>query len=150
VIAPPGRKGSSAGPPPGFPQPQCFDVKLGLDATQHVVVDDIPFVQAGCAPTMPGLGAPGGELALLAVAVSDRGDEFYERFTEGFDALLAEQETGACAFHVPLAEDGSVIGRFLATAAHRVCSPCLVEARRHSCSTAAVASPRPLACRATR
>jgi ribosomal-protein-alanine N-acetyltransferase len=50
--------------------------------------------------------------AYFAAAVSDRGDEFYERFTEGFDALLAEQETGACAFHVLLAEDGSVLGRF--------------------------------------
>jgi [ribosomal protein S5]-alanine N-acetyltransferase len=50
--------------------------------------------------------------AYFAAAVSDRGDEFYEKFTEHFDTLLAEQETGACAFHVLLAEDGSVLGRF--------------------------------------
>jgi RimJ/RimL family protein N-acetyltransferase len=50
--------------------------------------------------------------AYFAAAVSDRGDAFYRRFTEGFDALLAEQKTGACVFHVLLAADGSVLGRF--------------------------------------
>ncbi|MET8078633.1 GNAT family N-acetyltransferase [Streptomyces sp. NPDC005303] len=50
--------------------------------------------------------------AFFAASVTDRGDAYFDRFAEGFDALLAEQETGLCAFHVLLAEDGSVLGRF--------------------------------------
>ncbi|WP_326662375.1 GNAT family N-acetyltransferase [Streptomyces canus] len=48
----------------------------------------------------------------FATFVSDRGDEFFERFTDRFNALLAEQDAGTCAFHVLVAEDGSVLGRF--------------------------------------
>lgn len=50
--------------------------------------------------------------AYFAAAVSDRGQEFFDRFDERYGALLAEQEAGVCAFHVLLAEDGSVLGRF--------------------------------------
>ncbi|MFG2606486.1 GNAT family N-acetyltransferase [Streptomyces sp. NPDC048514] len=50
--------------------------------------------------------------AYFAASVSDRGDEFFARFAERYDALLAEQENGVCAFHVLVAEDGSVLGRF--------------------------------------
>ncbi|OPC77807.1 GNAT family N-acetyltransferase [Embleya scabrispora] len=50
--------------------------------------------------------------AYFAAFVSDRGDEYYERFADRHAALLAEQEAGVCAFHVLLAEDGSVLGRF--------------------------------------
>ncbi|MGQ4512337.1 GNAT family N-acetyltransferase [Streptomyces sp. DW26H14] len=50
--------------------------------------------------------------AYFAASVSDRGDEFFARFTDRFHALLAEQEAGVCAFHVLVAEDGSVLGRF--------------------------------------
>lgn len=50
--------------------------------------------------------------AYFAAAVSDRGDEFYDRFTERHSASLAEQEAGICAFYVLVAEDGSVLGRF--------------------------------------
>ncbi|WP_055589672.1 GNAT family N-acetyltransferase [Peterkaempfera griseoplana] len=50
--------------------------------------------------------------AYFAASVSDRGDAFFEQFTDRFNALLAEQEAGVCAFHVLLAEDGSVLGRF--------------------------------------
>jgi len=48
----------------------------------------------------------------FAASVSDRGDEFYDRFTERHSALLAEQEAGIGAFYVLVAEDGSVLGRF--------------------------------------
>jgi ribosomal-protein-alanine N-acetyltransferase len=48
----------------------------------------------------------------FAVFISDRGDEFYEQFTERYDALLAEQEAGHGAFYVLVGEDGSVLGRF--------------------------------------
>ncbi|MFK4105455.1 GNAT family N-acetyltransferase [Streptomyces sp. NPDC019531] len=50
--------------------------------------------------------------AYFAASVSDRGDDYFDRFTEQFNARLAEQETGLCAFHVLVAEDGSVLGRF--------------------------------------
>ncbi|QIY95639.2 GNAT family N-acetyltransferase [Streptomyces sp. S1D4-11] len=50
--------------------------------------------------------------AYFAASVSDRGDEFYEQFTDRYSALLAEQEAGICAFYVLVAEDGSVLGRF--------------------------------------
>ena len=50
--------------------------------------------------------------AYFGASVSDRGDEFFDRFGERYDALLAEQEAGTCAFYVLLAEDGSVLGRF--------------------------------------
>ena len=50
--------------------------------------------------------------AYFATFISDRGDEFFDHFTEGFDALLAEQDTGTCVFHVLVSEDGTVLGRF--------------------------------------
>nr|WP_202515194.1 MULTISPECIES: GNAT family protein [unclassified Streptomyces] len=48
----------------------------------------------------------------FAASVPDRGDDYFDRFTERYDALLAEQEAGVCAFYVLVAEDGSVLGRF--------------------------------------
>src|SRR5262249_57559406 len=50
--------------------------------------------------------------AYFAASISDRGDDFFAQFTGRFDALLAEQEAGICAFYVLVAEDGSVLGRF--------------------------------------
>ncbi|MEU3553518.1 GNAT family N-acetyltransferase [Streptomyces fragilis] len=50
--------------------------------------------------------------AYFAASVPDRGDAFFDRFTDRFAALLAEQEAGTCAFHALVAEDGSVLGRF--------------------------------------
>jgi ribosomal-protein-alanine N-acetyltransferase len=44
--------------------------------------------------------------------ISDRGDEFYDRFTEEHNALLAEQEAGTCAFYLLVGENGAVLGRF--------------------------------------
>lgn len=48
----------------------------------------------------------------FAASVPDRGDGYFERFAERFDALLAEQEAGVSAFHVLLDGDGTVLGRF--------------------------------------
>ncbi len=48
----------------------------------------------------------------FAASISDRGDEFFDQFTERHAALLAEQEAGVGAFYVLVAEDGSVLGRF--------------------------------------
>ncbi|MFF4344039.1 GNAT family N-acetyltransferase [Kitasatospora sp. NPDC001540] len=50
--------------------------------------------------------------AYFAASVPDRGDAFFARYAERHRALLAEQEAGDCAFHLLLAEDGSVLGRF--------------------------------------
>ncbi|MFF8477228.1 GNAT family N-acetyltransferase [Streptomyces sp. NPDC015414] len=50
--------------------------------------------------------------AYFAAWVSDRGDEYFDHFTDRYDALLAEQEAGICAFYVLVGEDGSVLGRF--------------------------------------
>ena len=50
--------------------------------------------------------------AYFAASISDRGDDFFDQFTDRYNALLAEQEAGACAFHVLVAEDGAVLGRF--------------------------------------
>jgi [ribosomal protein S5]-alanine N-acetyltransferase len=48
----------------------------------------------------------------FAASISDRGDEFFDHFTERHDAMLAEQEAGGCAFYVLVDDDGSVLGRF--------------------------------------
>ena len=48
----------------------------------------------------------------FAASISDRGDEFFDRFTERHSALLAEQEADLAAFYVLVADDGSVLGRF--------------------------------------
>ena len=50
--------------------------------------------------------------AYFAAFICDRGDEFYDQFTERHHALLAEQEAGTGAYYVLAAEDGPVLGRF--------------------------------------
>lgn len=50
--------------------------------------------------------------AYFAASVSDRGDEFFDQFSDRHSDLLAEQEAGICAFYVLVADDGSVLGRF--------------------------------------
>nr|WP_206323077.1 GNAT family N-acetyltransferase [Streptomyces sp. HNM0575] len=67
-------------------------------------------LRAGHAPAV--LAFELANRAYFAASVSDRGDDYFDRFAERYDALLAEQEAGVCAFHVLVAEDGSVLGRF--------------------------------------
>jgi ribosomal-protein-alanine N-acetyltransferase len=50
--------------------------------------------------------------AYFASFISDRGDEYFDRFTESFSDLMAEQEAGASVLHVLVSEDGTVLGRF--------------------------------------
>jgi ribosomal-protein-alanine N-acetyltransferase len=50
--------------------------------------------------------------AYFAASISDRGDDYFDRFDELHSALLAEQEASGGAYHVLVAEDGSVLGRF--------------------------------------
>ncbi|MFE2585287.1 GNAT family N-acetyltransferase [Streptomyces sp. NPDC059378] len=48
----------------------------------------------------------------FAASISDRGDDYFDQFTDGYNALLAEQEAGSCAFYVLVDDNGSVLGRF--------------------------------------
>jgi ribosomal-protein-alanine N-acetyltransferase len=48
----------------------------------------------------------------FAESISDRGDEFFDRFTDGINELLTEQQAGVCAFYVLVGEDGAALGRF--------------------------------------
>jgi [ribosomal protein S5]-alanine N-acetyltransferase len=50
--------------------------------------------------------------AYFAASVPDRGDDFFDQFTDRYNALLAEQEAGICAFYVLVDQDSSVLGRF--------------------------------------
>jgi ribosomal-protein-alanine N-acetyltransferase len=50
--------------------------------------------------------------AYFAMSISDRGDEYFETFTERHRALLAEQEAGTGAYYVLVDDDGAVLGRF--------------------------------------
>ena len=71
---------------------------------------ELQRLHAGHAPAV--LAFELANRAYFAAFVSDRGDEFYDQFTDRHSALLAEQEAGLCAFYVLVAEDGSVLGRF--------------------------------------
>jgi ribosomal-protein-alanine N-acetyltransferase len=50
--------------------------------------------------------------AYFAAFINDRGDAFYDQFTDRHRAMLAEQEAGECAFYVLVDEYGAVLGRF--------------------------------------
>jgi [ribosomal protein S5]-alanine N-acetyltransferase len=50
--------------------------------------------------------------AYFATFISDRGDEYFDQFTERHNQLLAEQEAGTGAYYLLVGEDGSVLGRF--------------------------------------
>ncbi|MCZ0986180.1 GNAT family N-acetyltransferase [Streptomyces diastatochromogenes] len=71
---------------------------------------ELKRLHAGHAPAV--LAFELANRAYFAASVSDRGDDFFDQFADRFNALLAEQEAGICAFHVLVAEDGSVLGRF--------------------------------------
>ncbi|WP_445528148.1 GNAT family N-acetyltransferase [Streptomyces cyslabdanicus] len=71
---------------------------------------ELKRLHAGHAPAV--LAFELANRAYFAASISDRGDAFFDRFTDRHNALLAEQEAGSCAFYVLVAEDGSVLGRF--------------------------------------
>lgn len=50
--------------------------------------------------------------AYFAASIDDRGDEFFEQFSERHHEQLAEQDAGASAFYVLVDGDGTVVGRF--------------------------------------
>jgi [ribosomal protein S5]-alanine N-acetyltransferase len=71
---------------------------------------ELQRLEAGHAPAV--LAFERANRAWFAASISDRGDEFFAQFSERFRALLADQEAGRAAYHVLLADDGSVLGRF--------------------------------------
>jgi len=73
-------------------------------------VPELQRLQAGHAAAV--LAFELANRAYFAASISDRGDEFFDHFTERHNALLADQEAGVGAFYVLVAEDGSVLGRF--------------------------------------
>jgi [ribosomal protein S5]-alanine N-acetyltransferase len=50
--------------------------------------------------------------AYFARSINDRGDDFFDQFTDRHSAMLAEQEAGRSAYYVLIGDDGSVLGRF--------------------------------------
>ncbi|MEH0418375.1 GNAT family N-acetyltransferase [Streptomyces sp. B21-083] len=73
-------------------------------------MSELKRLDAGHAPAV--LAFELANRTYFAASVSDRGDAYFDRFADRYDALLAEQEAGICAFYVLVAEDGSVLGRF--------------------------------------
>ncbi|SMC69755.1 GNAT family N-acetyltransferase [Kibdelosporangium aridum] len=71
---------------------------------------ELKRLHAGHAPAV--LAFELANRAYFAASVPDRGDDFFDQFTDRYNALLAEQDAGICAFHVLVADDGSVLGRF--------------------------------------
>ena len=71
---------------------------------------ELQRLHAGHAPAV--LAFELANRAYFATFVSDRGDEFYDQFTERYNVLLAEPEAGTCVFHVLAGEDGTVFGPF--------------------------------------
>jgi len=73
-------------------------------------VPELQRLDAGHAPAV--LAFELANRAYFAASISDRGDEFYDQYSDRHRALLADQEAGLCAFYVLVADDGSVLGRF--------------------------------------
>jgi ribosomal-protein-alanine N-acetyltransferase len=71
---------------------------------------ELKQLRAGHAPAV--LAFEQVNRAYFAASISDRGDAFFDEFTDRHRALLAEQDAGISAFYVLVAEDGSVLGRF--------------------------------------
>jgi [ribosomal protein S5]-alanine N-acetyltransferase len=50
--------------------------------------------------------------AYFSASISDRGDDYFDHFSQRHRDLLAEQESGFYAYYVLVGDDGSVLGRF--------------------------------------
>jgi [ribosomal protein S5]-alanine N-acetyltransferase len=49
--------------------------------------------------------------AYFAASIPDRGDDYFAGFDSRHRALLEEQATGRCHFHVLVEDDGAIVGR---------------------------------------
>jgi [ribosomal protein S5]-alanine N-acetyltransferase len=74
------------------------------------VVPELQRLRADHAPAV--LAFELANRAYFAASISDRGDGFFEHFTERHGAMVADQVAGVGAYHVLVAEDGSILGRF--------------------------------------
>jgi [ribosomal protein S5]-alanine N-acetyltransferase len=50
--------------------------------------------------------------AYFVQSISDRGNDFFEKFAEHYRALVAEQDIGGSAFYLLVDQDTAVVGRF--------------------------------------
>jgi ribosomal-protein-alanine N-acetyltransferase len=73
-------------------------------------VPELQLVNAGHAAAI--LDFETANRAFFAASISDRGDEYFERFGEIHSSMLAHQEAGEGAFYVLVDETGAVRGRF--------------------------------------
>jgi ribosomal-protein-alanine N-acetyltransferase len=48
----------------------------------------------------------------FATSISDRGDDYFEHFSDRHAAMLADQDAGRGAYYVLADDDGSILGRF--------------------------------------
>lgn len=71
---------------------------------------ELELLHAGHAPAV--LAFELANRAYFAASIPDRGDDYFDQFTDRYNALLAEAAAGICAFYVLVAEDSSVLGRF--------------------------------------
>jgi ribosomal-protein-alanine N-acetyltransferase len=85
-------------------------VAAGQHLSKVGAVSELQRLRAGHAPAV--LAFELANRAYFAASISDRGDEFFDQFTERHIALLAEQEAGLCACYLLAGDDGSVLGRF--------------------------------------
>jgi [ribosomal protein S5]-alanine N-acetyltransferase len=73
----------------------------------------VPGLQPLCADHAPAvLAFEQVNRSYFAATISDRGDDFFDHFSERHEELLALQETGTSAFYVLVDDDGSILGRF--------------------------------------
>jgi len=49
--------------------------------------------------------------AYFSASISDRGDDYFTHFAELHEERLAEQDAGACHFHLLIDDNGEVLGR---------------------------------------
>jgi ribosomal-protein-alanine N-acetyltransferase len=71
---------------------------------------ELKRVEAGDAPAV--LAFERANRAWFATFITDRGDAYFEQFTDGWAVLLALQEAGTCAYHLLVDPGGDVVGRF--------------------------------------
>jgi ribosomal-protein-alanine N-acetyltransferase len=110
-------------------------------------VPELQRLQAAHAPAV--LAFELANRSYFAAFISDRPDEYFDQYPEQHRALLAEQEAGAGAYYVVVAEDDSVLGRFnlyrladgIAELGYRVAQ----HAAGHGLATATVRELCPLA-----
>jgi [ribosomal protein S5]-alanine N-acetyltransferase len=73
-------------------------------------VPELERLQAGHAQAV--LAFELANRAYFATFITDRGDDFFDRFADRVSSTLAVQDAGIDAYYVLVADDGSILGRF--------------------------------------